>query len=80
VNLLIISEDNDDIIQPMTEDTGRTPIPKPQAPDADDELTGEEIEKLADLFASAPLEDDEDTGPFKPVKDEDTGKFKPVSD
>lgn len=68
----------------MTEDNGSTRPPKnstkPQAADADADLTGEEIEKLADLFASAPLEDDEDTGPFEPVKDEDTGKFKPVSD
>ena len=43
-------------------------------------MTGEEIEHLADLFASEPQaepEDEEDTGEFEPVKD-DTGSFRPV--
>lgn len=56
------------------EDLKRPPM------EEEDNLTGEEIERLADLFASAPPDDEEDTGPFRPVSDEDTGPFKPVND
>lgn len=70
----------------MTDDSGtgkmrRDELHRPQPEDPDSGLTGEEIDKLADLFALAlPEDDDEDTGPFQPVSDEDTGKFKPVVD
>ena len=66
----------------MTDDTGKWKVvqeeqKKSLREDEDSNLTGDEIDSLADLFASAPVQDDddEDTGPFEPVRDEDTGPF-----
>jgi hypothetical protein len=68
----------------MNEDSGTRKIrredmrtPRTEEPD---ELTGEEINSLADLFNSAPLDDEEDTGSFQAVKGDDTGSFKPVDE
>ena len=44
---------------------GKKPKPEEQA-----DLTGEEIDRIADLFADAPDEKEEDTGEFEPVKED----------
>lgn len=70
----------------MNDEAGTGKIPKedlkgPQQEEGD--LTGEELETLADLFASALLDDqekEEDTGSFEPVSSDDTGPLKPVID
>lgn len=69
----------------MSDEAGTRKIRQTDLTGAQEEgdLTGEEIEKLADLFATA-LQDEEkeeDTGPFEAVRsDDDTGPFKPVTD
>lgn len=69
----------------MSDEAGTRKIRQTDLTGAQEEgdLTGEEIEKLADLFATA-LQDEEkeeDTGSFEAVRsDDDTGPFKPVTD
>ena len=54
----------------------RSDLEGPKSEESD--ITGEEIERIADLFATAPIEDEEqDTGEFDPVRNDGNDSTNP---